>query len=84
MSSNAFAQLERDYNHDVAYRETVKHERKQVNCHCDSYSFPHRIYSGKCAGHESQPDEPQEFNPGYMSAEDRAYDDAGMKRSDFA
>lgn len=56
----------------------------QQPCTCPAYKFPHRIYSGKCAGHESEPDAPLDFNNrSYVSSTQREYDDAGMKVSDF-
>lgn len=58
--------------------------RKQVTCNCSQYKFPHRLYSGKCAGHESKPDSPLDFdNRSYVSSTQREYDDVGMKVSDF-
>lgn len=48
MSRNAFNQLERDYDADIAYKQQVAHERNQPPCRCPAYSFPHRKDSKAC------------------------------------
>jgi hypothetical protein len=32
----------------------MKRKRKQETCRCSAYSFPHRLYGGKCHGEEEE------------------------------
>lgn len=38
----------------------MKRKCKQETCRCDAYSFPHRLYGGKCEG---IPEEEDNHNP---------------------
>jgi len=35
----------------------MKRKRVQETCRCEAYSFPHRLYGGKCSGSDDEGEE---------------------------